>query len=49
VSGGDITKGSTLALATADGKNYLTVGAGSAIDGTGTSIRANQTFTVGTY
>jgi hypothetical protein len=49
VSGGDITQGSTLALATADGKNYVTVGAGNVLDGTGTSIRASQTFTVGTY
>jgi len=49
VSAGDITQGSTIALATADGKNYLTVGAGNVIDGTGTNIGANQTFTVGTY
>ncbi|HWZ89415.1 MAG TPA: DUF5010 domain-containing protein [Polyangiaceae bacterium] len=49
MSAGDITSGSTLALATSDGKHYLTVGAGSAVDGTGTSIGTAQTFTVGLY
>jgi hypothetical protein len=49
VTGSSIAQGgSTVAISTSSGK-YLTDGAGSVLDASGTSVQAAQTFIVGTY